>query len=103
MRLGSCEKSIFCSLGFTALWLSYAEFSVENIGKTLNFFSNKHSKFETPQGAVFSVHILESMMETLALFQIASTFPENAAVWPVFFADLCNTLKNRDGGLLFSL
>lgn len=57
----------------------------------------------TSQGAVSRVHILEPIMETLGPFQIASTFPENATVWPVFFADLCNTLKNKDGVLLFSL
>lgn len=34
------------SAHFTALELSYAEFSVEKVGKILHFFSNEHSKFE---------------------------------------------------------
>lgn len=54
-------------------------------------------------GSCFQCPLSGNSDEDLGPFQIASTFPENVTVWPVFFADLCNTSKNRDGVLLFSL
>lgn len=92
LRSSCCEKSIFCSLGFTALWCSWTEFSVEKVGKVLYFFQQwtfKIWKELTPQAAIFSVHILESMLETLRTFSNSFHVPWK---WDCLAGVLCRSL-----------
>lgn len=73
VRLCHCEKSIFCSPGFTVLYRSWAVLSENKVGKILHicFFQQWAFKTKnelTAQADVFIIHILESMMETLTTF-----------------------------------